>query len=500
MRSLRIILVFFFFLPVISLYYLVKNATGSESHSTSSEKSQIEVKVKSENDLLFLKEIGLDCSELGRCICQADSAQLLTLVKAKFQFRPTKKSNPVDQKGIRQGRIFQVKLEINTQAELNLINDLGLNCANTGKCIVEVNIDQFRKLKQNRISFSGIKEGIRVEGTSSAFKPAGSTYGRNDYVYSVPWVTWTYSPITIDNAPYDATVKELEVSYQIYDYDGQINTIRVDLDNENLTKEHTLWNFEGYGNFISETEKDTLSFDGEPVNQTWKLYVWDNSDPGRSMILPWSITLWFAGPPVYMVNRNDYPIPDWPDSVCSPITVNTAPATARVSSIDVHYDVIHPYVGDLEIWLNDSDNSSKYTLWPLGQGGSDDDIHETVTGITDFNGESVNQTWKLWAEDFYPYSDSGYLDSWSITLWYQDLPDLVIKSISPSDVNPMKNDIISVDMLVKNEGSRDADYFYTGLYYYRSYPPNTSSSPNQAIRSDGLASGDSQVVRFTGIS
>lgn len=468
MRLLKIILAFLFFFSVLFLFNLVKNATGSETRSTLNEKFKIEVKVMTESDLMFLKEIGLDCSKLGKCICLADSAQLLTLAEAKYQFRPIKESRPAEQQGIIQSRIFQVKLEIKNQAELNLIKSLGLDCAGIGECLAEVNIEQMSQLKQNSIVFTGVKEGIRVEGNSTAFKPAGSTYGRNDYAYSVPWVTWTYSPITINNAPYDATVKELEVSYQIYDFDGQINSIRVDLTNENVTKQHTLWNFEGYGYSIYETEKDTIFFDEEPVNQTWKLYVWDSSDPGRSVIYPWSITLWFSGPPVYMVNRNDYNIPEGWDSVCSPITVNTAPANARVTSLDVHLDVIHTCRGDLYIWLTDANHSAERELW-IPSGDCTDDIHETTTGITDFNGELVNQTWKLWARDLWEL-DVGYIDFWSITLWYQDLPDLVIKSISPSDVNPMKNDVISVDMVVKNEGSRDAGLFYTGLYYNRSYP------------------------------
>ncbi|HVP35506.1 MAG TPA: CARDB domain-containing protein [Terriglobales bacterium] len=496
MRTLRAILVFFFFLSVIFMSYSSTEATGSDSQRFSSEKTRIEVKVMTESDLMFLKGIGLDCSNLGRCICQADSTQLLTLAKERYQFRPIKESHQTEQQGIRQSQIFQVKLQINTQEQLSIINNLGLNCAGTGECVIEVNREQMRKLKQNGISFTGIKEGIRVEGTSLAFKPEGATYGRNDYAYYVPYSTWTYSPITIDNAPYGATVKEVEASYLIYDLDGQIHTIRVDLDNENLTKELTLWNFEGYGYSISETEKDSIIFWGEPVNQTWKLYVWDNSDPGRSIIYPWSITLWFSGPPAYMANSSDYTIPDGQDSVCSAITINTAPAIAKVSSIDVQYDIIHPYTSDLYVWLTDVHHSAKSVLWSHYSGT---DIHETVTDITDFNGESVNQIWQLWALD-YATQDIGYIDFWSITIWYLDLPDLVIQRITPSKTNPIKGEYITVDMVLKNQGTTQSPMASVGLYNDLLSPPNTSTPRSQIGSCPALFVGDSATVTFNWVS
>jgi subtilisin-like proprotein convertase family protein len=502
MRLLKFLFVFLFFSSIIFLYYPLRNAISWDEQSFSKEKFEIEVKVKSEKDLLYLNELGLNCTGLGKCNCLADSSQLLSLVKAGYQVRPLVKLNSSKQdRGIRQSRVSQMKLTIRDERELNLIKDLGLNCAGIGECTTVVNLEQVKLLKQNRIPYSGIKEGIKVEGASAIFKPAGSTYGRNDSAYYVPAATWTCSPITITNAPYDATVTELELTYQVYDNDCQINTIWVDLTNESVSKEYNLWFYEGYGCFISETERDTTIFDGESANQTWKLWVYDISSPGSSIILPWSITLWFSGPPVYRVNSYDYTIPEGWDSVSSPINVsaNMAPADARVSSIDVHYDIIHPYNGDLDVWISDSDYSTKYKLWNWWEGSSEDDIHETKTGITEFNGELVDQTWKLWATDYFQ-GDQGYIDFWSITLWYQELPDLVIKSITPSNPNPMIDSIISVDMMIENQGSEDAGFFYVGLYYNLSSPPNIYTWEDEYTWVYWLNSGDSVKVTFSGIT
>ena len=503
MKFKKIILIFLFFYSFLYLSAL-KEIQSKEGLAGSGDKLEIELDIKTEKDLLLLDELGLDCSRLGICTCFADSLQLLRLKKVNYPFRLSGRSYTADQsQNIKQSRVFQLKLEIKNEVELNLMTSLGLDCTRIGKCTTEVNIEQMTKIKQNRINFSGIREGIRVEGTSSpegihseTFKPAGSIYGENNSAYLVPWQSWTCSPITINNASYEATVEELEVYYSVYDFDGEIYNLCVELSNENVTKELSLWYYQGVGYQISETERDTTVFVGENVNQTWKLWVWDLSYPDRSVILPWHITIWFSGPPVSRVNSYDYNIPDIWDSVCSPITINTAPSNARVTSLDIHYDIIHPYIGDLLVWATDADNSSRYVLCCYGSGS---DVHETVNGITDFNGELVNQTWKLCANDWVE-GDYGYIDFWSITLWYQDLPDLIIKSMTPSNTNPLKDSTISVDMVIKNQGSREASSFYVGLYYNLSYPPDIYTYENQYEYISGLDPGDTQVVTFTGVT
>ncbi|MFQ6003368.1 MAG: hypothetical protein ACE5KJ_06435 [Candidatus Zixiibacteriota bacterium] len=137
---------------------------------------------------------------------------------------------------------------------------------------------------------------------------------------------------------------------------------------------------------------------------------------------------------VYGYNDTDYDIPDNNGWVYSPITISTAPGGATVTSIDVCYDIIHTYVGDLIVDLTDQDLTYEYTLWDR-EGGSGDNIDECDSNITLFNGELVNQTWYLWAMDCAP-GDTGYIDCWEIWIWYEDLPDLIVQSLTATDYNP----------------------------------------------------------------
>jgi subtilisin-like proprotein convertase family protein len=139
---------------------------------------------------------------------------------------------------------------------------------------------------------------------------------------------------------------------------------------------------------------------------------------------------------VWGENSNNYWIP-YQDWTLSPITINSAPAGAIVAWIDVHFEVIHPYVGDLAIDLTDEDLGHEYRLWDY-QGGSQDNIDTTIEYITFFYGESVNQTWKLWGWDCCA-GDTGYIDYWWLQIWYEELPDLIVQSLTASDYNPSKN-------------------------------------------------------------
>lgn len=88
-----------------------------------------------------------------------------------------------------------------------------------------------------------------------------------------------------------------------------------------------------------------------------------------------------------------------------------------VTTIDVSFDIIHPSPSDLEVDLTDQGYPYiQYSLW-YHQGEGQTDIHQTETGITWFQGEPVNQFWMIWVWDTYD-TDSGYIDYWKITIWY----------------------------------------------------------------------------------
>ncbi len=121
---------------------------------------------------------------------------------------------------------------------------------------------------------------------------------------------------------------------------------------------------------------------------------------------------------IYGANATRVSIPDnntaW--TAVSVIPIAGAPAGAVVSAIDVHIEVVHPYVGDLNVVLSDQDATPVVSLWGQ-EGGSADNISKTWTGVTNFNGQPVNQNWALWARDL-AAGDGGYISSWWIRVYY----------------------------------------------------------------------------------
>ena len=117
-------------------------------------------------------------------------------------------------------------------------------------------------------------------------------------------------------------------------------------------------------------------------------------------------------------NTDNVTIPDAGIYVASTIAISSAPASAVVTGIDVYFKCIHTYSSDLTVDLNADSTGSlgNRNLWNR-EGGSADNPTRTTTGITTFNGLSVNRTWYLYAKDFVA-GDSGYIDEWTITIYY----------------------------------------------------------------------------------
>jgi subtilisin-like proprotein convertase family protein len=196
-------------------------------------------------------------------------------------------------------------------------------------------------------------------------------------------------------------------------------------------------------------------------------------------------------------NGNNYSIP-YQNWTYSPITIASAPAQATVASIDVRFKVIHTYVGDLAIDLTDEDLGHEYRLWNY-QGGSQDNIDTTIYGIIFFNGELVNQTWKLWAWDCC-VGDTGYIDYWWIQIWYTE-PDLIVQSLTASNYNPNVGDYIDVTMVIKNQGNGPAyGWFYNGLYYSLSSPPGCYTIEDDWWSTDLLDPGETETHTFYNIT
>ncbi|MEX0777166.1 MAG: proprotein convertase P-domain-containing protein [Phycisphaeraceae bacterium] len=120
---------------------------------------------------------------------------------------------------------------------------------------------------------------------------------------------------------------------------------------------------------------------------------------------------------LHLTNSSNYNIPDdgvAGGQVSSTITTSGAPSNATVTSVDVHYKVMHPYVGDLKAWLTTQQGSTWYdrTVWNR-EGGSADNIDEAEANLTTWNGLAANRTWYL-AVDDQAAGDSGYIDYFEI--------------------------------------------------------------------------------------
>jgi subtilisin-like proprotein convertase family protein len=126
-----------------------------------------------------------------------------------------------------------------------------------------------------------------------------------------------------------------------------------------------------------------------------------------------------AGSRYYSESCNDtdvyIPEGDW---TWSDIYISCAPPDAKVTSIDVHYEIVHPCRSDLEVDLTDENLDCEVDLWSE-EGGCVPNIGETLTGITVCNGELVNQIWSLWAADWWT-GDTGYINYWWIKIYYDD--------------------------------------------------------------------------------
>jgi len=101
----------------------------------------------------------------------------------------------------------------------------------------------------------------------------------------------------------------------------------------------------------------------------------------------------------------------------SGMQIDTAPAGATVTSVDIHYEIESSWVGYVYAELSDQDYYFTHGLVD-GVNGS---ISQTKTGITTFNGRPVNQEWVLWAREELS-SGGGYISSWWIKVYYYSGP------------------------------------------------------------------------------
>jgi len=153
-------------------------------------------------------------------------------------------------------------------------------------------------------------------------------------------------------------------------------------------------------------------------------------------------------------------IPDNSGTVNMALTVSGAPANATITDVDVRYKIVHPYVGDLQVWLTSYYEGSWHDhLWLWNrEGGSQDNIDETEYGLDTWDGASPNQTWYLVARD-QASRDTGYIDSLEIWVdYYYSDPKPDNDAYINVTTEPREwGQSITADLRVANEGSGRAD-------------------------------------------
>ncbi|WP_060906322.1 M4 family metallopeptidase, partial [Streptomyces scabiei] len=109
-------------------------------------------------------------------------------------------------------------------------------------------------------------------------------------------------------------------------------------------------------------------------------------------------------------STTDVSIPDNGAAVTSPITVSGRTGNAP-SNLAVAVDIVHTYVGDLQVQLVAPDGTA-YTMKAYGTGGSSDNLNTTYT--VNASSEVANGVWQLRVQDN-AAQDTGYINGWKLT-------------------------------------------------------------------------------------
>ena len=175
------------------------------------------------------------------------------------------------------------------------------------------------------------------------------------------------------------------------------------------------------GDLFKQVEGIALSHDTTPNSRKW-----DGSDSNlriSNISAPGQIIRFTTGErePLVAIGEvtADLLIPDHkPEGVSSEITISQI---GRAKSIKVSIDIIHTYIGDLQVELEAP--SGKKAMLHDKKGGYTDDIKETyfsdsLQTLADLEGESINGNWSLHIKDL-ALIDTGRLNWWKIEMEYE---------------------------------------------------------------------------------
>jgi len=167
------------------------------------------------------------------------------------------------------------------------------------RALLEVPAGTVAALQRKGAAVRVIREFVLITSAGTAQQaPSGSArtdcVGEN--VTNVPIPDgggWVYSAININCAPAGATVTRVDVRFVIKH--PWVGDLIIDLTVQDLLPEYHLWNdpFAGDSD-LDITELNILAFNGEPVNQTWLLWAWDDVPQDFGYIDYWWIKVYYT--------------------------------------------------------------------------------------------------------------------------------------------------------------------------------------------------------------
>src|SRR5690606_34406355 len=93
-----------------------------------------------------------------------------------------------------------------------------------------------------------------------------------------------------------------------------------------------------------------------------------------------------------------------------------------------------------------------------------------------FNGLPVNNSWYLYARDTEAVA-AGYIDEWTITIYYTDPADLVTQSLTVTPTSGTPDSTVNVSFTIRNNGGTTANPSTANIRLATSSSNVTTSDP-----------------------
>jgi subtilisin-like proprotein convertase family protein len=151
----------------------------------------------------------------------------------------------------------------------------------------------------------------------------------------------------------------------------------------------------------------------------WRLAVYDLAAADVGRLNRWSLDISSAAVTLGPVDLQESPGTTIPDAPSPGIErALTANSTGKVGSIEISVNILHPYVGDLELTLVSP--AGRAALLQSRAGGSDHNLVRTFTAVTSpplatLVGQPIAGKWRLKIADR-EAQDVGKLNNWRLLI------------------------------------------------------------------------------------